>query len=134
MGTTNISARWTGEALNFAGSDSKGKTIQMGGKEGFPPTQMMLLGLAGCMGMDVLSILQKKRQEVTDVEIQVTGHNPDDYPKPYHTVEIAFTVHGNEIDPKAVERAIELSMKKYCIVGQTLQHETELKTSFTIEG
>lgn len=132
MGTTQISARWTGEALNYTGIDSIGKEIAMGGKEGFRPSQLMLMGLAGCMGMDVLSILQKKRQEVTDVEIQVTGHNPDDYPKPYHTVEIAFTVHGSDIDAKAVERAIDLSIKKYCIVGQTLQREVELKTSFTV--
>lgn len=132
MGTTQISARWTGEALNYTGIDSIGKEIPMGGKEGFRPSQLMLMGLAGCMGMDVLSILQKKRQEVTDVEIQVTGHNPDDYPKPYHTVEIAFTVHGHDIDSKAVERAIDLSIKKYCIVGQTLQREVELKTSFTV--
>ncbi|MDX1521652.1 MAG: OsmC family protein [Anaerolineae bacterium] len=132
MGITNISARWTGEALHFMGVDSQGKEVRMGGKEGFPPTQMMLIGLAGCMGMDVLSILQKKRQDVTGVDVNVIAYNPDEYPKPYHTAEIEIKVQGSKVDPKAVARAIELSIDKYCVVGQTLQNKIELKTSFSI--
>lgn len=133
MGMAKISTRWTGEALNYMGIDSKNNQILLGG-QGTPPTQMLLLGLAGCMGMDVLSILQKKRQAVTGVEVQVTGYNQDEYPKPFHTIEVAFIVKGDNIDSKAVERAIELSMTKYCIVGQTLQHPPALKTSFTVQG
>jgi putative redox protein len=133
MGTTNVSARWTGEDLNYVGTDSKGRQIPMGG-DNTSPGQMLLLSLAGCMGMDVVSILKKKRQAITNVQVQVTGHQPDTYPKPFYTVEIAFTVKGDNVDPQAVERAIELSTEKYCIVGQTLQRETELKTSFTVEA
>lgn len=132
MGTTNVSARWTGEDLNYVGTDSKGNQISMGG-DNTSPSQMLLLGLAGCMGMDVVSVLQKKRQAITDVQVQVTGHQPDTYPKPYHTVEITFTVKGDNVDPKAVARAIELSSEKYCIVGQTLKREVEVKTSFAVE-
>jgi putative redox protein len=83
--------------------------------------------------MDVVSILQKKRLTVTDVEVQITAHQPDDYPKPYHTIEVKYIVKGNNIDPEAVERAIALSVEKYCIVSQTLQREVELKTSFEVE-
>ncbi|MBN1991446.1 MAG: OsmC family protein [Anaerolineae bacterium] len=132
MGTINVSASWTGKALHYVGTDSKGNQIQMGG-ENVSPTQMLLLGAAGCMGMDVVSVLQKKRQAVTGVEVQVTGHQPDEYPKPFHTIELTFIVKGNNVDPQAVARAIELSRDKYCIVGQTLQNKTELKTSFTVE-
>ena len=132
MGTSTISAHWTGELLNFVGKNHRDREVLMG-KGGFSPTQMMLIGLAGCMGMDVLSILQKKRQNVTEVLVDVTGHNADDYPKPYHTAEINFVIKGDKVDAKAVDRAIELSLEKYCIVGQTLQNEVELKTSFTIE-
>ena len=131
MGTVNVSARWTGEKLNYVGTDSKGNQIQMGG-DNISPSQMLLLGAAGCMGMDVASVLQKKRQAVACIEVQVTGHQPDEYPKPFHTIELAFTVKGDRVNPQAVERAIELSRDKYCIVGQTLQHEAELKTSFTV--
>ncbi len=133
MGIKNVSARWTGEALTYVGTDEKGNQIPMGG-DNVSPSQLMLMGLAGCTGMDVVSILQKKRYNVREVEIQVIAHQPDQYPKPYHTIEIAFTVKGDNIDPKAVARALQLSTDKYCIVGQTLQKEAKIKTSFEIES
>ena len=132
MKTTHVSAQWTGEALNYVGLDSKGNEIPMGGKN-VSPGQMLLLGLAGCMGMDVVSILQKKRQAISGVEVQVTAHQPDDYPKPFQLIEVNFTVQGSEVDPQAVARSIELSEGKYCIVGQTLQGAVEIKASFTVE-
>ena len=133
MGTTNVSARWTGEALNYVGTDTKGNQIPMGGSN-VSPSQMLLLGLAGCTGMDVVSILQKKRQNVIDVEVQITGHQPDDYPKPYQKIEVKFIVKGDNVDPKAVARAIQLSEEKYCIVSQSLQQAMEITTSFEVEG
>jgi putative redox protein len=132
MGTTNVSARWTGEKLNYVGTDTKGNQIPIGG-DNVSASQMMLLGLAGCTGMDVVSILQKKRQKVTGVEVQVTAHNPDTYPKPYQVIELDFIVTGENLDPKAVARSIQLSEEKYCIVGQSLQNIVEIKTSFTLE-
>lgn len=132
MGTKQVSARWTGEGLHYVGTDSKGNEIGMGGNDP-SPSEMLLMGAAGCMGMDIVSVLQKKRQAVESIDVQVTGHQPDDYPKPFQIVELAFTVKGNNVDPKAVERAIALSRDKYCIVGQTLQNVVELKTSFTVE-
>lgn len=132
MGSTKISARWTGEALNYVGFDNKENEILMG-RGGIAPTKMMLMGLAGCMGMDVLSILQKKRQDVTGVTVDVVGHNPDEYPKSYHTIELTFNVQGHNIDPDAVARSITLSTTKYCIVGKTLQSEVVINTSFTVE-
>jgi putative redox protein len=131
MRTTQISARWTGEALNFVGTDTKGNEIAMGGDQ-VSPSQMVLLGLAGCMGMDVVSILEKKRQKVTNVQVQVTGYQPDDYPRPYQLTEIAFTITGDKVDANAVARAIELSKEKYCVVGQTLQNEVKITTTFAI--
>jgi putative redox protein len=133
MGTVNASARWTGEKLDFIGTSYKGHQIPMGG-DNISPSQMLLLGLAGCTGMDVVSILQKKRQAVRDVQVQIAAHQPDEYPRPYHTIEIKYIVRGDNIDPKAVERAIALSEEKYCIVSQTLQREVEIKTSFEVEG
>ena len=132
MKTTHVSARWTGEALNYVGSDTKGNEIPMGGNN-VSPSQMLLLGLAGCMGMDVVSILQKKRQTVTGVDVRVTAHQPDEYPKPYQRIEVNFTVKGPQVDPTAVARAIHLSEEKYCIVGQTLQSEVVIKAAFTLE-
>ncbi len=133
MRSIQISAHWTGEALNFAGTDTRGNEVLMG-KSALSPSQMLLLGLAGCTGMDVVSILQKKRQQVTGVEVQVTAQQPDDYPRPYQVIEIAFNIQGKDIDPAAVARAIELSETKYCVAGQTLQNRVEIKTSFTVSG
>ena len=132
MGTSTISASWTGENLDFVGADHRGREVKMG--KGHPsPGQLMLMGLAGCTGMDVISILKKKRQDITDVEVQVTGHNADTYPKPYEQVELKFIVKGQNLDPKAVERAIDLSENKYCVVGQTLKNKVQITTSFEIE-
>jgi putative redox protein len=130
MSTVKVSARWTGEELNYIGTDAKGNQIPMGGAN-VSPSQMLLLGAAGCMGMDIVNVLQKKQQPVTGIEVEVIGHQPDEYPKPYHTIELAFTVKGN-VDAQAVERAIELSRDKYCVVGQTLQRPVDLKTSFIV--
>ena len=132
MRTVQIAARWTGEALNYVATDTNGNEILMGGDH-LSPSQMLLFALAGCMGMDVVSILQKKRQMITDVEVRVIGQQPDNYPKPYQQAEVAFVIKGDNIDSKAVDRAIKLSIEKYCIVGQTLQTKMELTTSFTIE-
>jgi putative redox protein len=135
MSTVQVSTKWTGEALDFVGTDARGYQVEMGGKNSTKasPSQLMLLGLAGCTGMDVVSILEKKRQKISDIEIMVIGHQPDEYPKPYHKIQLHFVVKGEDLDPQAVARAIQLSEEKYCVVGQTLQTEVEIKTSFKIE-
>lgn len=133
MTTTKVSARWTGEKLNYTGIDSKGRTVLMGG-EHTSPGQLLLIAVAGCMGMDVISILKKKQQLVTDLEVEITGYQPDEYPRPFQTVEIMFNVKGNNVDPLAVARSIELSETKYCIVGKTLMTEVDLKTSYRVNA
>lgn len=133
MATKIVSARWTGESLNFVGEDVKGNQVRMG-EDDISPSQMVLLGLAGCTGMDVISILQKKQQAVTGLEVEVTGYQPDTYPKPYQTVEVKYIITGVNVDPRAVERAIQLSVEKYCVVSQTLQQQVALQTSFEVKA
>jgi putative redox protein len=132
MRTTTVSARWTGEGLNYLGVDSRGHELLMG-RDNITPGQLLLLASAGCMGMDMLHVLQKKHQDVTDIQIEVIGYQPEDYPKPYETVELKFIIKGNNVDPKAVNRAIELSREKYCVVNQTLMKNSAILTSFEIE-
>ena len=133
MHTSNVSAHWTGEGLEYVGVDGRGREIHMGGKH-IKPGQMVLLALAGCMGMDVLSILHKKKQKISDIEVQVTAQQPDHYPKPFQAIAVHFVVKGEGIAAKAVERAIDLSHDKYCVVGQSLNSDIEFKTSFAIEA
>jgi putative redox protein len=133
LSITTVYANWTGEGLNYVGVDTKGRQLDMGGHGNITPGQLLLLGFAGCMGMDVAHVLRKKRQDITNIEVKVTGHQPDGYPKPYEVVEIMFKIKGNNISPKAVERALELSKETYCVVGQTLKRPVDIKASFVID-
>src|SRR5579872_3387065 len=81
---------------------------------GFSPMEMLLVGLAGCTGMDVLSILRKKRQDVTGYEVHVDGIRADEHPKVFVEISIEHVVTGHNIQPVAVARAIELSETRYC--------------------
>lgn len=127
----SITAKWVGPELEYEGLDAKGNVIKMGGGS-FSPSELLLMGVAGCTGMDVKSILVKKKVDFKSIEIEVTGHQPTQYPKPYRIVNIHFKVTGENIPENAVERAIYLSAEKYCIASQTLKEPTEVTTSFEV--
>ncbi len=130
---------WTGKR-RFVGVDGAGHSVVMdaspeykGEGSGIRPTEMVLQGLAGCTGMDVVSILEKKRQDVRGLEINVTGvQREDEYPKIYTRIDVEYVVTGYGVDPKAVERAIELSEEQYCSVKGMLAPEVSVYTSFRI--
>ena len=129
---------WAG-GVKFEGVSVFGHKIatdaakEAGGKEeGFKPTELLLFGLAGCTGIDVVRILEKQRQKLTSLEIQLTAHQNDTYPKPFHTIEVKYIVSGPDLDEKKLAQAIELSESKYCVVSQTVQHETKVVTSYEI--
>lgn len=110
-------------------------TAEHGGESsGSRPLQVFLFGLAGCTGMDVVSILEKKRQVVTGLDISVEAdQRTDDYPRIYTAIRLHFTVTGHGVEPSAVERAIELSEEKYCSVKGMLGPQTTVTTSFAVE-
>jgi putative redox protein len=128
------------DGMQFSATAESGHSVTMdaavgsGGEEsGFRPTELVLIGLAGCTAMDVVSILKKKRQPVEGLEIRVKGHQVDKQPRYFRDIELEFIVRGNGIAPKAVERAIELSEEKYCSVAATLRGVARITTSFRIE-
>src|ERR1700674_4629154 len=89
--------------------------VESGGQgEGFSPMEMLLVGLAGCTGMDVISILRKKRQGVTAYEVHVEGIRADEHPKGFFEISVEHLVTGHNIHPAAVKRAIDLSETRYC--------------------
>lgn len=108
--------------------------LASGGEEaGYKPSELVLFGLAGCTGIDVVSILEKQKQNISGMEIEVTGHlDETTYPRPFHTVEVKFFVKGKDLDPEKVAKAIELSENKYCLVGQTIKHAGKVVTSFEV--
>ena len=125
--------------MQFAGSASSGHHLTMdaddgsGGKnKGFRPMELLLVGFGGCTGMDVISILRKKRQNVAGLEMNVKGEKTDDYPKVYKQVHIEYVVTGKSIEREAVERAIKLSLEKYCSVGATLSKAGTITHSYRI--
>lgn len=99
---------------------------------GMRPMSLMLTSLAGCTAMDVISILRKKKQEVTALEVQVEGVRADDHPKVWTEIWVKFIVTGHNIEQKAVDRAIELSRDKYCGAAATLRHTATLHYSSEI--
>lgn len=136
MDEVTVTARWV-KNLQFVGTDSGGHSVVMdpptGENTGMRPAQMVLLALAGCTAMDVISILQKKREKVIDFEVKVTGTRLPEHPKAWVKAHIEYIVRGHDIDPAAVERAIELSHTKYCAVHATLEGKVEMTHSVTIE-
>jgi putative redox protein len=106
----------------------------VGGKElGFRPLQLLAIGLAGCTGMDVISILQKKRQEVTGFEVSTEIKRADTHPKVFTKIVIHYKVIGKNIDKSAVERAVELSENKYCGAQAMLAKTADISHKITIE-
>lgn len=134
-----VTVKWNGKR-RFVGWDSAGHGVVMDSKAAYGgdgtgprPVELVLYGIAGCTGMDVISILEKKRQHVTDFDMVVRGtQREDDYPKIYTRIEVEYIVTGIGVKPEAVARAIELSEEKYCSVRHMLGPQVEVVTSFTV--
>jgi len=96
------------------------------------PMELLLIALGACTGIDVISILKKKRQQVTDYRIEVSGERRDESPRSYARLEVKHIVTGHHLSEQAVARAIELSDQKYCSVAATLRGGAEIITSYEI--
>lgn len=130
--------RWNGKR-RFIGTDEAGHAVVMDAKAenkgegtGIRPVELVLQGLAGCTGMDVISVLEKKRQDVRGLEVIVTGTPREDYPKIYTNIAVKYIVSGFGVKPEAVARAIELSEEKYCSVMGMLIDDVQVTTSFEV--
>ncbi len=96
------------------------------------PMELLLIALGSCSGVDVISILKKKRQRVTDYRIEVSGERRADHPRSYTKMFVKHILHGRGVSPQAVAQAIELSDTKYCSVAATLRGSAEIVTSYEI--
>jgi len=132
-----ITARWL-ENLQFEVEDEAGHTIRIdaaeahGGGTAFKPTDLLMVSLAGCTAMDAISILRKKRQQVTGFEVIVRGERAGEHPRKFLRLEVEYVVRGVEVSPKAVERSIELSATKYCPVQANLAPTVEIHHTYRI--
>lgn len=126
---------WKGKLAFEAVADS-GKSILMDSADlerlGPGPMELVAMSMAGCTAMDVISILEKKKQDVTNFEVKVHADRADDYPKVYTRAEIEYQVTGRAIDESALVRAIELSIQKYCPVHAMLSQAFPITQHYVI--
>jgi putative redox protein len=96
------------------------------------PMELLLIALGSCTAVDVVGILEKKREQVTSYRVEVSGERRDEHPRSYKRMEVRHIVTGRNISAKAVAQAIELSETKYCSVAATLRPTAEIVSSFEI--
>lgn len=127
-----VEAVWQ-EGLVFSGENHKGDGLVMSGSgNGFSPMELLLLGLAGCTGVDVASILQKKRQNFSKLIVKVRGLRRNEIPRIFTDIKVEYIVISDSIDPKAVEQAIRLSEEKYCSASIMLGQSAVIHSSYNI--
>jgi len=96
------------------------------------PVEMLLVAVAACTAADVVSILKKKRQDVTEYKVEITGERKEEYPRSFTGFHVHHIVHGSNISPQAVARSIELSDTTYCSVAASVRPTAEITTSYEI--
>jgi putative redox protein len=108
---------------------------EFGGHDRGPrPKNLLLSALAGCTGMDVVSILSKMRIEDYSLKILASGEYTDEHPKVFRTLHIEFVFAGADLPREKLERAVELSQEKYCGVSAMLRHTAEIDCTITVNG
>jgi putative redox protein len=127
------------EGMSFTGTANTGFSAPLGAdpsvggaNDGFRPLELMAISLAGCTAMDVISIVRKKQQQVTDFEVKVHADQRGEHPHVFTHVVIEYHFHGTNIDEAAVLRAIELSATKYCPAQSMLAQVTPMQLKYFI--
>jgi putative redox protein len=123
----------------FLGSDTAGHTVVYDSAEeiqkGISPMRALLTSLGACTGMDIVAILNKRKQKLTSLKILLTGERPEHgLPKPWTSIHVRYVVSGDHLEKKYVEEAIKDSTEKFCSVGATLQPKAKITHSYEIVG
>jgi putative redox protein len=136
----NISVNWV-DGMLMVGKSHSGHSITMDGPPeiggenlGVRPMEMLLLGVAGCTMIDVVTTLKKMRQDLTNCETKLSAERADEHPKVFTDIHIQFIVKGQDLDPKKVEKAITLSAEKYCSASIMLGKTASITHDFEIVG
>ncbi|MGB9742943.1 MAG: OsmC family protein [candidate division WOR-3 bacterium] len=130
--------RWTA-GMQFVGVSGSGHALVMdtsaehGGSDTAPtPMELLLVALAGCTGMDVVSLLKKMRVNFQTLEIRIQGERRTEHPRIFTGIELEYLVYGTGIDQDAVRRAVELSMEKYCSVSAMVKPACPVKWTYRV--
>lgn len=128
--------KWCGD-LTFLGTSDSGHQVVMDGNKGAhapSPMEMVLMSVASCSSVDVVSILQKARQAVRDCEVEVTAERADSVPAVFTKIHLHFVVSGEDVAESHVERAVKLSADKYCSVSIMLGASVEITHSYSVQA
>ena len=127
------------EGSTFEGVAGSGHRVtidvapEVGGRNlGLRPMEMVLLGLGGCTAIDVLHMLRKGREPITDMRVELNAERADDVPKVFTRIHLHFVLMGAGLDPHKIERAINLSASKYCSASMMLNKTAEMTHDFEI--
>ncbi|MCM3594992.1 OsmC family protein [Metabacillus idriensis] len=133
----NTSIKWNGK-MSFSGTTPSGHEVKMDAAEDFGgentgarPTELLLNAVAGCTGIDIISILQKMRLSPVSFHMEVSGTRAEDHPKRFTAIHIQYVLEGDLPEDKVI-RAIQLSKDKYCSVSQSLN--AEISAGYSING
>jgi len=131
---TSSTLQWIGEG-KFVGTDStKHSVVISTGADvvGMKPTELVLVGLSACTAVDVVGILEKKKQPLSSLVITASAEHDSEPPWPMRKIHVKYTLSGEGLTAQAAAQAIELSEKKYCSVAATLRGVAEITTEFEI--
>ncbi len=130
-----VITHWKGNML-FEADNPNGKTVLMdtkpehgGHNSGLSPKAMMLASLAGCSGLDVVSVLDKMKVKISDFRMETSGELTDEHPKYYHTVTVDYHFYGKDLNEAKIEKAVKLSIDKYCGVMEMFRQFSKVNTN-----
>ena len=132
--TNTVKTTWKGkmqfESTNEGGNFMIDANTEAGGEgKGYRPKALMLSALAGCSGLDVVSLLKKMRAEVKDFNIDIEANLTDEHPKYYNKVQMTFNFYGKDFKKDKIEKAVRLSEDRYCGVMEMFRQFAEVNTS-----
>lgn len=141
MSVTKVTLERIGEPFHFEAKNAAGNTVHIdagaaigGTGKGTRPMELLLMGLAGCSGIDVVTILRKQRQNIQAMRVDVEGERGESQEaNPFQKIRVLFTLAG-EVEENHLKRAIELSMDKYCSVAKTLDKTATISWEYKLNG
>ena len=133
-----VNLKRVNDAVHFSIRNAAGNNVEVDGSpdvggagKGVRPTELLLMGAASCSAIDIISILKKMKQPLEDIQVEVSGEKREEIPRVFVKIHMHYIVTG-ALKPKKVERAINLSVTKYCTVSKMLDKTAEITTSFEI--
>lgn len=127
--TNHITTKWLGE-MAFESTNTSGNTLIIDnaeGSAGLRPKSLMLSALAGCSGLDVASLIKKMKLQVDEFQIDTIANLTEEHPKHYDAVTIEYHFHGTDLNEKKLQRAVDLSVEKYCGVTEMFRGFSKLE-------